>query len=202
MRPEDPTFVDTYRQVEDNEGCNIVGTLHVNKVPGNIHISAHTRKAGVNLYRLNVAHTINHLSFGESGDAAHTGWSAESDLPVAVGALNGKTYAMEEGATIRYYTKVVPTTLISLDGRSTFSHQYTANANVYRAEMQMAAVWLQYELSPITVELTEYRSPVTHFLVSVCAVVGGIFTVMGLVDGVVHQTYINVLKKIQLGKAS
>ena len=45
---------------------------------------AHTRK--------NVVHTTNHLSFGAPGDAAHTGWSTESDLPVAVGALNGKTY--------------------------------------------------------------------------------------------------------------
>ena len=51
----------------------------------------------------------------------------------------------------------------------------------------MAAVWLQYELSPITVELSERRQPLSHFVVSICAVVGGVFTVMGLVDGLVHQ---------------
>ena len=50
--------------------------------------------------------------------------------------------------------------------------------------------------------MVEYRSPLTHFLVSICAVVGGVFTVMGLVDWLVHLTYINVLKKIQLGKTS
>ena len=40
---------------------------------------------------------------------------------------------MGEGETIRYYTKVVPTTLVALDGRKTYSHQCTANANVYRS---------------------------------------------------------------------
>lgn len=52
----------------------------------------------------------------------------------------------------------------------------------------VAAAWFKYELSPITVQLTEEREPLTSFIVSVCAVVGGVFTVMGLVDAVVHHT--------------
>eukprot|EP01043_Picozoa_sp_COSAG02_P059990 COSAG02_NODE_7749_length_2863_cov_1.125543_2_plen_64_part_00 len=52
----------------------------------------------------------------------------------------------------------------------------------------MAAAWFKYELSPITVQLTEEREPVSSFMVSVCAVVGGVFTVMGIVDAVVHHT--------------
>ena len=118
-------FVETYRQIEDGEGCMIYGTLEVNKVcrprglkrliweslcgsvkgvrrrqvPGNVHISAHTRKPGINLYRLNVAHTVHHLSFGDMADGAldaHSAATANANaaVPEAVGALNGKTYAV------------------------------------------------------------------------------------------------------------
>ena len=45
---------------------------------------------------------MNQLTSGTRRSQA--GWSAES--AGALGALNGKTYDMEEGGTIRYYTKV------------------------------------------------------------------------------------------------
>ena len=66
----------------------------------------------------------------------------------------------------------------------------------------MAAAWFKYDVGPITVQLSEYRDPLSHFVVSLCAIVGGVFTVLGLVDAVVHQTYINVLRKVQMGKAN
>ena len=37
-------------------------------------------------------------------------------------------------------------------------------------------VFFFYELSPIKVELQERRPAVLHFLTSVCAIIGGVFT--------------------------
>lgn len=37
------------------------------------------------------------------------------------------------------------------------------------------------------IEYTEYRKPFTHFLTDICAVVGGVFTVAGLVDGILFN---------------
>ena len=44
----------------------------------------------------------------------------------------------------------------------------------------------RYDLFPITVEIKERRRSVGHFLTRVCAVVGGVFAVSGMLDRGVH----------------
>lgn len=44
-----------------------------------------------------------------------------------------------------------------------------------------------YDLSPIKVHVAEKRQSFLHFLTSVCAIIGGVFTVSGLVDSVVYH---------------
>ena len=44
-----------------------------------------------------------------------------------------------------------------------------------------------YELSPFMVQVTETGVPFTHFLTSVCAIVGGVFTIAGIVDSVLFH---------------
>lgn len=59
-----------------------------------------------------------------------------------------------------------------------------------------------YELSPIMVKFTESRKSFPHFLTGVCAIIGGVFTVAGLVDSFIYQGLRSLKKKIELGKAS
>lgn len=59
-----------------------------------------------------------------------------------------------------------------------------------------------YDLSPMMVQLTEYQRSLTHFLTGVCAIVGGVFTVAGMVDGMLYHSHKALKKKIELGKAS
>ena len=42
------------------------------------------------------------------------------------------------------------------------------------------AVWFRYNLNPITVKYHETRPLIYHFLTTVCAIVGGTFTVAGI----------------------
>lgn len=59
-----------------------------------------------------------------------------------------------------------------------------------------------YDLSPIKVHIKDHRESFLHFLTNVCAIVGGVFSVSGLIDGAVYYGH-NVLKrKIELGKFS
>ena len=46
----------------------------------------------------------------------------------------------------------------------------------------LPGVFFNYELSPIRVRIEEKRRPFLHFLTRVCAIVGGVFTIMGVVD--------------------
>jgi hypothetical protein len=59
-----------------------------------------------------------------------------------------------------------------------------------------------YDLSPMMVQLTESRRSLAHFLTGVCAIVGGVFTVAGMVDGMLYQSQRALKKKMELGKAS
>ena len=63
-------------------------------------------------------------------------------------------------------------------------------------------VFFMYDLSPMMVQLTEHRRSFTHFLTGVCAIVGGVFTVAGMVDGMLYHSTRALRKKIDLGKAS
>jgi len=51
----------------------------------------------------------------------------------------------------------------------------------------LPGVFFFYEISPLHVEITEsYRKGWIAFFTSVCAVVGGVVTVMGMVDQFLH----------------
>ena len=63
-------------------------------------------------------------------------------------------------------------------------------------------VFFMYDLSPMMVQLTEHRRSFTHFLTGVCAIVGGVFTVAGMLDGMIYHSARALQKKIDLGKAS
>lgn len=63
-------------------------------------------------------------------------------------------------------------------------------------------VYFFYELSPIMVKVSEKRKPFLHFITQLCAIVGGVFTVAGLVDKFVYGALKHVQKKVELGKFS
>nr|XP_029513073.1 endoplasmic reticulum-Golgi intermediate compartment protein 1-like [Oncorhynchus nerka] len=63
------------------------------------------------------------------------------------------------------------------------------------------AIWYRYDLSPITVKYTEKRQPLYRFITTICAIIGGTFTVAGIIDSCIF-TASEAWKKIQIGKMS
>jgi hypothetical protein len=53
-----------------------------------------------------------------------------------------------------------------------------------------------YDLSPITVQYTEIKQSLPHFLTSLCAIIGGVFTVFSLFDALVHHGYRYLRRKL------
>ena len=48
--------------------------------------------------------------------------------------------------------------------------------------------------------LSQERSSLSHFRTSVCAIVGGVFTVSGLIDSFIFHGARAIKKKMELGK--
>ncbi|KAL5493242.1 hypothetical protein EMCRGX_G014389 [Ephydatia muelleri] len=192
-----------------NEGCKVYGFLEVSKVAGNMHFapgksfqqhSMHVHDLqpfGMKMF--NMSHHIHRLSFGE-------------EYPGIVNPLDGYLQVAEEqsdsgGMMYQYFIKVVPTIYKSLSGNALKSNQFsvTKHKKAVRAmpgESGLPGVFFMYDLSPMMVQLTEHKKSLAHFLTGVCAIVGGVFTVAGMVDGMLYHSTRALKKKVELGKAS
>lgn len=194
------------RQLERKEGCRLHGFIRVNKVPGNFHISSHAYHehihsvTGGNLGRLDLSHKIAHLSFGDNADLSSIRTSfSEGVLSPLDGFAKIKTTGVAHSLSYEYYIKVVPTTYTTLNDQDFFVHQFTANTNEYQSH-GLPALFFRYDLSPVTVKFSQEQESFFHFLVQVCAIIGGVFTVSGLVEGAIHASMATVLKKSRQGK--
>jgi len=86
-----------------------------------------------------------------------------------------------------YYIKVVPTTYVDLKGNQYNIHQFTSNSNIVTQHMMVPTVFFRYDISPILVKVTQYKQNFFHFFIQICAIVGGMFTVIGILDNLLHR---------------
>ncbi|XP_071966269.1 endoplasmic reticulum-Golgi intermediate compartment protein 3-like isoform X1 [Antedon mediterranea] len=191
---------------QKDEGCNVFGYLEVNKVAGNFHFAPgksfqqhHVHVHDLQPFsgsKFNTSHFIKSLSFG-------------MEYPGMENPLDGLKVTDAKGSTMyQYYVKVVPTTYTNLNGQTTRTNQYSVtkhekqvSTSISSSEQGLPGVFLLYELSPLMVKYTEKNRSFMHFLTGVCAIVGGIFTVAGLIDSMIYHSAKAIQKKIDLGKA-
>lgn len=193
-------------QLGRKEGCRLHGFIRVNKVPGNFHISSHAYHEfmhsliGNDFSALDLSHSIAHLSYGENADLSSIRTSfSEGVLSPLDGLAKLKPNGVSTSFSYEYYIKVVPTTFTTLDGQEYFVHQFTANTNEYQSH-GLPAVFFRYDLSPVTVKFSQFQESFFHFIVQVCAIVGGVFTVLGLLEGAIQASLGNLIKKKSEGK--
>lgn len=192
-------------QAQKSEGCRTFGYLEVNKVAGNFHFApgksfqqSHVHVHDLQAFggqKFNISHHINHLSFG-------------NDYPGIVNPLDGMHEPAEQLQMMyKYFVKIVPTTYTSINRETLYTNQFSVTKHAQSAggrlgEGGLPGVFFIYELSPMMVKYTEKQRSFMHFLTGVCAIVGGIFTVAGLIDAMIYHSSNVIQKKIDLGKAS
>uniref|UniRef100_A0A2K6PNL9 Endoplasmic reticulum-Golgi intermediate compartment protein n=1 Tax=Rhinopithecus roxellana TaxID=61622 RepID=A0A2K6PNL9_RHIRO len=190
-------------QEQKNEGCQVYGFLEVNKVAGNFHFApgksfqqSHVHgDSGWCRLQINMTHYIQHLSFGE-------------DYPGIVNPLDHTNVTAPQASMMfQYFVKVVPTVYMKVDGEVLRTNQFSVTrhekvANGLLGDQGLPGVFVLYELSPMMVKLTEKHRSFTHFLTGVCAIIGGMFTVAGLIDSLIYHSARAIQKKIDLGKTT
>ncbi|PHT97062.1 hypothetical protein BC332_34009 [Capsicum chinense] len=187
---------------EEGEGCNIHGSLEVNKVAGNFHFAAGKsfHQPTFQLFELvtlqpdnyNISHRVNKLAFGDS-------------IPGVVNPLDGVQWTQEaQSGMYQYFLKVVPTIYKGVRGRTIDSNQFSVTEHFKSSEMGLfqtiTGVYFFYDLSPIKVTFAEEHVSFFHFLTNVCAIIGGVFTVAGIVDACIYHSQRAIKKKVDLGK--
>jgi len=183
-------------QYAEDGGCQVYGGVELNKASGHFHIVPHNnirnlksgRQGGViNLMDLlsftfdqfNISHTVNSLSFG-------------NHFPGIASPLDGEQrHVKDTHGMYQYYVKIVPTTYERVDGSEIESNQYSVTEHLRHLSpgsgRGMPGVYFYYQVSPISAQFVETRKPFMQFLTSTCAIIGGTFTVMGIIDVVVSN---------------
>ena len=146
-----------------------------------------------------------------TGDGSHT--------QKHVNPLDGLESAAEKGSTMfQYYVKIVPTLYTrqvaaasSANGvddaevLSTYQFSVTRHskvASVLSGESGMPGVFFSYELAPVMVKYSSKSKSFGHFATGLCAIIGGVFTVAGLIDKLFYSTNKLLKEKLDLGKAT
>jgi hypothetical protein len=196
-------FVQRLRD-EQGEGCNIHGFVDVNKVAGNFHFApGKSFDQSFNFLQdllniqpetYNISHKITKLSFGK-------------EFPGVVNPLDGVEWIQDHSNGLtgmyQYFVKVVPTIYTDIRGRKIHSNQFSVTEH-FREPIGYPrpppGVYFIYEFSPIKVDFTEENTSLLHFLTNICAIVGGIFTVAGIIDSFVYHGHRAIKKKMEIGK--
>lgn len=184
-------ILDKAEQCNNKIGCRVHGDVLVSKVSGNVHVALgkSTVRDGRHVHEFNIkevtdgfntSHAIHRLEFGERVR------SVESPL-------EGTEKIVLKGAYMfHYYIKLVPTLFKGRD-RTVYTHQYSVTDNeknvlVRPGELTgLPGVFLVYEFTPFMVQKSEKVIPLSHFLCSVSAIVGGVFTVAGALDALLYR---------------
>lgn len=177
------------------EGCRITGNIIANKVAGNFHIllgsSLHATSRHIHQFMIkdlllfNASHTIHQLRFGD--------W-----FPNIKNPLEGVTQTVTEGTGhFQYFLKVVPTIYQYASGSHIDTNQYSVTNQTHHItqlptngmiEMnKIPGVVFIYEISPFMVQIMESRTTWLRFITSLCAMIGGVWTIMSIIDACWHH---------------
>ena len=69
-------------------------------------------------------------------------------------------------------------------GNDDVVYQYVANRHSQYSHM-MPAIYVKYELSSVAMKYNFTNQEISHFLIEIFAIIGGIFTIAGLLDSLI-----------------
>jgi hypothetical protein len=163
--------------------CRFHGSLTVNKVAGNFHITAGKSvpvfpRGHAHLSMMlresdyNFSHRIVQFSFGDPS-------------PGIVNPLDGEEKITTENSHMfQYFIQVVPTIVdTTFSEMSTFQYSATEqNRTISHAAGShgLPGIFVKYDLSSIRVHVREQHKPYWQFLVRLCGIIGGIYATSGI----------------------
>lgn len=175
-------------------GCRLEVSFQINKVPGNFHLSTHSASQQPSV--IDMAHEIHEISFGD--DVRSLNLHGSFDPLRDTHKLDDSSLQSHE-----YHLRIVPSIYEGSAGSNLRPYQYSYAYKKYISlgftGHVIPAVWFKYDINPISVKYKERRKPFYEFLCMTCAIVGGTFTVAGIIDSLVFSAS-NILEKLEIGK--
>lgn len=195
----DALFARINKEIELKQGCRFTGFIEVQRVPGNFHIGHHAfgdimqnlDRQGI---KLDNSFKINHLSFGEKTRFS----SIKSRFPDTdiQHPLDGYELSRKDNLDNKmrslFSIKAVPSIFESDWGFGDWFASEVFQLNSHEEHRMEGSnenlIIFQYKVSPVAVRYSNHRENTAQFLINICAIIGGVFTIAGIVDSIIHKT--------------
>ncbi|CAD7931190.1 unnamed protein product [Amoebophrya sp. A25] len=148
---------------------------------------------------ISIMMTSDHDSESSSSTSSTTLAGETSTSSSSATATIDRVNTVPAATIFEYYCNVVPTTYERESGELRHVYQFTANGNTLQ-NTHAPGLYVRYGISPVTVKFVEDRVPFFTFFVQTLAIVGGLFTVAGLLESALHRGIQTVQRKLELGK--
>jgi len=181
-------------EAEVGEGCNVAGHIMVKKVPGALLLALLGFQELIHRFipsgRFNMSHVIHDVWFGEEHHMELFSAITNARISPLSGAKritkpDSPGSEMEGGVSYEYFMKVVPTQLLTSSGVRHDSYQYVANSNEIHGQFVQPKIFFRYEIEAMSVRFTEKNKKFSHLLVELCAIIGGVFSMLGMLSRIV-----------------
>ncbi|XP_053384719.1 endoplasmic reticulum-Golgi intermediate compartment protein 2-like isoform X2 [Mercenaria mercenaria] len=174
------------REVEPSgppDACRVHGTLEVNKVAGNFHITAGKSvpvipRGHAHLAMMlrpsdyNFTHRIDHFSFGDQSGGVINPLDGEEQVT---------TYNYH---LFQYFMKIVPTEVRTYSHQvDTYQYSVTERSrpiNHDSGSHGVPGIFVKYDVFAFKIRVREELRPFWQFVVRLCGIAGGVFVVSGL----------------------
>lgn len=183
------------KMINDEEGCELSGEFSVTKVPGNFHISFHASHQIMSMIPRNIlnkvkmSHKINHLSFGKGqrnlyihalfGNGEQTNFAPYNGLE-----KNDTSGVMKH----EYSIKVIPVQYYDEhSGEEMNSYQYSMVGSSEPFNSIFGIIYFRYDIDSITMRYTRVSKSISKLIISLCAILGGIFAVLGIIHSAMQE---------------
>jgi hypothetical protein len=161
---------------DDHPGCQISGTLHLNRAPGHFYIHAKSMAHDIDPLVANLSHVVHHLSFEAFDDSPGKKRRKKMSFDKATAPLDESSFVVDEAhESWHHYLKLVAT-------NTEYYHVTPSNQlALYRDDRVTEAKFI-VDISPIAIHYRVERRPWYDYVTSILAIVGGTFTVVGMVE--------------------
>mmetsp|Transcript_16057 Transcript_16057/g.17832 ORF Transcript_16057/g.17832 Transcript_16057/m.17832 type:complete len:231 (+) Transcript_16057:146-838(+) len=177
------------------KGCRMFGSIDIDKVRGNLYVTISKPYIAHHGSHLHHIHSVTkkdlrdmreHVHFGHKIHQFHFG----SSFPGMINPLEGYSQDRTKLELVRqeYFCKIVPT-----EYKGSFRTMQSAQYSVYNhtevvdpdaGRVKLPGVFFKYEFSEMMMEISGKSYPLGHFVTRLCAVLGGVWVVLGMVYGV------------------
>ena len=201
-----PDYELVKRQITAKEGCKLKGEFYIDAVPGSFIISGKAfyptierlKREGMDKY--NLEHVINDLYFGDNKEISSL-YLISLRKSKLTNALIGKKRLNDKNQMVyQYYLKIIPSKYKFINTNEINTYQYTVNSFADFTYNNLPSLYFKYDLSPITIEYKYNKMHFLTFLINIFAILGGVFTVAGIIDAIIHKSVLLLLRKAEMNK--